>query len=302
MKKRIAIILLMMLLVVGVCNASAENALHLQNVVFQEDGTVDLIVAVPRAENLQPTDFTVVANKEVIAAESVASLGRSDIATRWVFVIDLSMNYDIFEKAKSALVELINLLPEKDMAAVITTKMTTSELQWTNNKEELKAQANLKRDYSATALNAAVADAVVMLENHSTTFERTCVVIMSNGENSDVAGMTQNELVTTIANSHVAVYTYAFKDEEPNTSKISNFGAYARASAGGAEIIVERRELDALANAKKVEQNEQHFRIVKLSNAGLPQEISSFTVSLQDGTLLLTDDFQLSTVRQLAYA
>ncbi len=45
MKKRIVIVLLtMIMLAVSVCSASAENAMHLQNVVLQDDGTVDLVV------------------------------------------------------------------------------------------------------------------------------------------------------------------------------------------------------------------------------------------------------------------
>lgn len=302
MKKRVvAILLAVMLLTAGVCSAAAEDALHLQNVVFQDDGTVDLVVAVPGTENLQPADFTVVANKEVITAESVSSMSRSDVVTHWIIVLDLSMS-ERFKNAQNTVMELIKLLPEKDQIAVMTPGMTASELQWTNNKEVLTNQVSgMKWNKAASALNAAVADAVTMLENQSSVFDRACLVIVSNGENSDVTGMTQNELVTAIANSHVAVYTYAFKDSEPVSSKINSYGAYARAGAGGAEIIVEYRENDAVANAKKVEQNEIQFRVIKVPNANLPAEVSSFTVSFQEGTLVLADEYQLTTVRQLAF-
>ena len=302
MKKRIiAVFLVLMLLTVGICNAATENALYLQNVVFQEDGTVDIIVSVPQTENLQPADFTVVANKDVVAADSVASIGRSDVVTNWVFVIDLSMN-ERFVEAKNTVSELAGLLPEKDQVALMTPGMAVSELQWTTDKAMLKTKLDaLKRNSKASALNSAIADVVTMLETQDSKFDRTCVVVVSSGENSDVTGMTQNELVAAIANSNVAVYTYAYMDSEPNNTKISNYGAYARAGAGGAEIILRGNEKNVADNAGKVMQNELRFRVVKLPNANLPKEISSFTVSFQTGAAVLTDEYQLNTVRQLAY-
>ena len=303
MMKRIAAILLaMLLLCAGVCGAAAEDALHLQNVVLQEDGTVDLVVAVPRTENLGPADFTIMADKEVIAAESVASIGRSDIVTRWVIVFDLSMSYKRFDAAKNMVTALIDQLPEKDQIAVMTTGMAATELQWTLPRADLKQQvAALKRNNSASALNAAAADAVAVLENQAAALDRTCVVLVSHGENSNETGMTQNELVATIARSHVAVYTYAFQDDAPAAGKLSSYGAYARAGAGGAEIVLGYYENDAAANAGKLLEHELCFRVVTVSNAALPQEVGSFTVSFTDGALSMADEYQLTTVQQKTY-
>ena len=209
MKKKISIVLLiMMMLFAGVFGANAEGKLTLQNVVFQENGTLDLIVSVPTAEQLQPADFTVRANTESISAKSVSSLGRSDVVTHWVYIVDLSMNKNSFPTAMKTLPALIDLLPEKDMAAVMTTAMSANELQWTNNKDALKAQANLERNDKAKQLNAAVASAITLLEDPSSMFERTCIVILSDGENDDVTK--SGELTPQIAESNVTVYTYAF--------------------------------------------------------------------------------------------
>ncbi len=302
MKKRIiAVILVVMMLAVGIGTAAAENEMHLQSVIFQEDGTLDLVVAVPSTENLQPADFKVVANKEVVAASSVYSIGRSDVVTSWVFVLDISMNQR-FEESKNTISELISLLPEKDQFALMTAGMSAGELRWSSNKTEVKNQVKaLERNGKATALNAAVAEVVAMLENQSPAPDRACVVVISNGENNDVTGMTQNELVENISNSHVAVYTLALQKSEPNSTKVSNYGAYARAGEGGAEIILKNSDKDAASHANQVMQNELNYRVIKVANENLPEEISSFAVSFQEGAVALSDEYQLSTVRQLAY-
>lgn len=301
MKKRIiAVILAVMMLAVGIGTAAAENEMHLQSVIFQEDGTLDLVVAVPSTENLQPADFTVAANKEVAAAASVSSIGRSNVVTSWVFVLDLSMSERLNE-AKNTIIELANLLPEKDRFALITPGMSAAELQW-SNKVALKGRVDsLKRDSKASALNAAVADAVVTLENQASALDRACVVVLSSGENSDVTGMTQNELVATISNSHVAVYTLALQKGEPNKTKVSNYGAFARAGKGGAEIILKYSDKDAAAHANEVMQNELNFRVITVANENLPAELNNVAVSFQNGTAALSDEYQLATVRQLAY-
>ena len=303
MKKKITIVLLiMMMLFTGVLGASAEGKLTLQNVVFQDDGTLDLIVSVPTIDNLQPADFSVSANTEAIEVKSVSSIGRSDVVTHWVFLVDLSMSAASFETAMKTLPELINLLPEKDMAAVMTTEMSAYNLQWTNDKAALKAQAGLKRNGNAKQLNAAVASAVTLFEDQ-TTYERPCIVILSDGENDDVEK--SSNLISQITDSNVTVYAYAFELTAGNrdNDKIENYGAYATSSAGGAMISVEYGERDnAQANAKKLEQNEQYFRVVKLAKSSLPESVSSFEVIFRlDNNTLLADDFALSSARQLAY-
>ena len=302
MKKRIvAVFLAVMMLAIGIGNAAAENEMHLQSVIFQEDGTLDLVVAVPNTENLQPADFQVVANKELVVAKSVSSMGRSDVITNWVFVLDLSMSERLNE-AKNTIIELVNLLPEKDQFALMTPGMTAAELTLSSDKEALKSQVEvLKRDSKASALNAAVADTVTMMENKLPVPDRACVVIISSGENNDVTGMTQNELVATISNSHVAVYTLALQKSEPSNTKVSSYGAYARAGEGGAEIVVKNNDKDPVAHANAIMQNELNFRVIKIANDMLPEEITNITVSFQEGTVSLSDEYQLSTVRQLAY-
>jgi len=278
MKKLVRIMALMLVLMLSsVCFAAGETDFVVQRVTVDDDIKVVLYSAY--ASELNPNTLDITLDGQSVKAKSVKPYSVNSVTKRdnttWLFIVDTSVvstNYGN-EAVTATLDFLIGNMVYGDNGAVICTGTSYDSIV-------LKSAGKLSSDIksmvlneSVTPLNDTVSNAITFAKSHEDVKPRVCIVVISNGENTDENGQTNYELMDLIEGTDITVYTVAFTNDA-NSANVNAFGALARKSCGGIHIVgnpntpnKEARDAEGKRIADEIADNESKFVVITIDPA-----------------------------------
>ena len=309
--KRIRLVFLIGILAISMMTAVSAGAeegssLSIQNVIVHDDGKMDLIVHMSAKEELSLTGLSLSVDGQAVPVDSVESLGNAGISTTWLILSDRS-TLGATKGLKALASGIVDMMKVGDNAGIVVTGNSHEQMSLSEDQVSLKTLIEsdlLKRNYQERNLNATIATAIQYLNQYNQVRDRACLVIVSNGENTDETGMTTEELQQIVKGNKVTIYTFTFEQEDPRTTLINQFEALARLSCGGVATSIrhnasEKTVVESLAG---VQENECQFRVVSCNPAISGVSGREITLTFANGDYTMTANVQLTAEQEAEYS
>lgn len=143
-------------------------------------------------------------------------------------------------QAREALLAVVDGMKDGDNMVVGTLGNQTQTGGFLTDKNEMrKAVEALEAGREDTNLYAGIVESIRVLRTESSVNPRKCLVILSDGEDDQKTGITQEEAEKAVTDSSIPVYTVATlkgADDEAGVSHAKLLGSFARMSTGGAHF------------------------------------------------------------------
>lgn len=277
MRKICLLFVSVMLVSVGLpaCALAAENRAFLEGYVSQ-DGNLQIYCSniVPEEETAEGCEISL--GGQGLTVLSVEDGKKSHTPVTYYCLADVSgsMGAAQMEQAREALLAVIDGMKDGDNMAVGTLGNQTQTSGFLTDREELRRTVEaLEAGREDTNLYAGIVESIRVLQTDSSVNPRKCLVILSDGEDDQKTGMTQEEAETAVTNSVIPVYTVATlenADDEAGVSHAKLLGSFARMSTGGAHFApVLDGSTGEQAGQSVVRDMEAGFVV----NAELPEEL-----------------------------
>lgn len=224
--------------------------------------TSENVMEIQVSNNLEDTSkavtYEVNLDGKALPLLSVESVKDAGYATSYIFLVDISgsMKNSVMEDVKSILSNLVNEMQKSDNACLMLVGDDAYSGEFSNDKnallEEIEAIEKLHED---TNLYLGIDKALDILDTSDKVLNRKCLVILSDGEDDQITGITKEEVEKKIEEKHITICSIATIGEKPSEKKQETakiIGSFARMSPGGIHTLFVGEEADAEATAKKV--------------------------------------------------
>lgn len=188
---------------------------------------------------LAPGNFQITLGGTEVPCEEAVYFSDTDEAVSYVYLVDVSgsIHKDKLQKMKDFLKAHAGTLREQDRACLITFGDSLSEGEFTGDKEELVKQIDgISSSGEDTNLYHGMVEALKILDSAEQKASRKALIVLSDGEDDQAAGITREEVAGCLEEIRIPVYTAAMLDENPSKEQqkfAKILGSFARQSAGG---------------------------------------------------------------------
>lgn len=173
-----------------------------------------------------------------------------------IFLADVSgsISKSKLQSIKDTLNLLVDQMGKLDNVSVLTVGDEAYTQPFVSDREKIKTQiSSIKGMSENTNLYLSITKALDILSTNDSNNTKKCIVILSDGEDYGIKGITREEVNKKIEERNIPIYTIAMLDPKPaeryvQTSKI--LGSFARLSPGGIDYI---HELDKASSSKIAE-------------------------------------------------
>ena len=177
-------------------------------------------------------------------------LGDSDEGTDYALLVDVSgsMSQASMDEAKDVLKAIADGMKAEDRASLMLMGNDVSVAEFTSDKDKLlEAIDGMEISHEDTNLYYAVDKALTVLEADGTNYGK-CLVVISDGDDEQMTGITREEAVSHAKDAHIPVYTVAVSfpsgnDDKAEMAKI--LGNFARVSPAGLHQVIGVDDLTA---------------------------------------------------------
>ena len=225
--------------------------------------------------SVQQFQFTL-GNMELPVSE-VCSFSDSGEGAAYVWLVDVSgsIHSDKLDQMKSYLMELSEYLGEKDKVSIVSLGNEVVASEFLSGKKAVKKQIEaIKGLADDTNLYYGIAESLRLLSSDSHGCEKKILVVLSDGHDEQITGITREELDQAIKESHIPVYTATMLDEYSDAEQqefAKILGSFARESAGGIHMIPQVEGLSLEDCARIVMESVQNSYMIKA-------DLSNYTV------------------------
>ena len=305
MMKKLGVLLLALLLLMGSAVADTAPALYIQRVTPAGDGAVDVSFYSAVTHNLNPADVSVALGGEAQETVSIDSYSKSDSGTTYLLLVDVperlstgaeqTMIKNIQEIART----LQSQLQANDNMGVFALGSDIATIRLNRDLDALdKAIVNIKAN-EESKLNAGISNALAFLAASTEIKGRVSLLVFSTGGKRDETGKTTEELKSEITAAGIPLYTFALPVNlnDNSTGKkedLNTFGGLARVSRGGKEFMI-TKTVDAKALGDQFVLAQQQFYTARVAITQAPAAYNAILLTLVDGTLRLEDNRDLTT-------
>ncbi|MDE6908662.1 MAG: VWA domain-containing protein [Lachnospiraceae bacterium] len=188
---------------------------------------------------LAPENFQITLGGTEVPCEEAVYFSDTDEAVAYIYLVDISgsIHKDKLQKMKDFLKAQAGTLREQDRACLITFGDSLSEGEFTGDKEELVKQIDgISSSGEDTNLYHGMVEALKILNSAEQKASRRALIVLSDGEDDQAAGITREEVAGCLEEIRIPVYTAAMLDENPSKEQqkfAKILGSFARQSAGG---------------------------------------------------------------------
>ncbi|MEA4998208.1 MAG: FHA domain-containing protein [Candidatus Limiplasma sp.] len=305
MLKKVGVILLALLLILGTAVADTAPALYIQRVTPAGEGMVDVSFHSAVTHNLNPEDVSVVLGGEAQETVSIDSYSKSNSGTTYLLLVDVPERLSAgTEETMIKNVQVIaralqSQLQANDNMGVFALGSDIASIRLNRDLDALdKAIANIKANQESK-LNVGISNALAFLGASTEIKGRVSLLVFSTGGKRDETGKTIEEIKTEITTAGIPLYTFALPVNlnDNSTGKkddLNTFGSLARVSRGGKEFAI-TKTVDAKALGDQFMQAQQQFYTARVAITKSPASYNSILITLVDGTMRLEDNRDLTT-------
>jgi hypothetical protein len=249
-------------------------------------------------------EFSVTLGNNTLPVKNAMTLDSVNQAVSYIFLVDASgsIRADQFQAIKDTLTLIGGQLGENDNISIIDIGNETYTQPFVTGSENIQAQIDaIATRGEDTNLYESVTKSLSIFETHEDCHEKKVLVIFSDGEEDNVAGITLDEVVSKIEQSHIPIYTVAMLGLYPAQRYVDSakvLGSFARLSAGGRHYI---HTLDQAANetiSDEIVSLVQSSMIVNADLSGFSSDGNEMDLSLEltvSGVGTANDGYSIST-------
>lgn len=246
MKKYFTSVLSILMLICLFTTVKAEGEgtkLLIDNVNIKSDAITVYFDVVDSNGKFNSSDI----NKDNVTAAigennlKIKSLGRFEAAKEgaaYVLMADISksINEKARDNIKKLFSEIVNKAGTKDKIAVVTFGNSEKVIQdFTSDKTALLDKINsIQPEDDNTDLYRSITKALDMLSGNKSLPSKMNIVIMSDGEESNDKGITKDEVLLRIRQSHIPIFSVGlnFSGDKNTVENLKVLGSFARLSNG----------------------------------------------------------------------
>lgn len=271
--------------------AVAENIMEIQVVNSINDAS-------------HPITYEISVDGTALPLVSVENFAKADMATSYVFMVDISgsMKDDMMAEVKALLSGIVDLMEDKDNACVMLVGDTINSGEFLEDKEALlKAIEAIEISNEDTNLYLGIDKALDILDTSNQVKDRACLVVLSDGRDDQMTGITLEEVEKKIEEKRISICTLATIGNKPNQEKkdfAKLFGSLARLSPGGIHHILGSEEITAGEAAAEIVNQNLNSVIIKADVTGFESTAvdSYLEVSAQaEGIGTAVDGYKIQT-------
>ena len=230
-------------------------------------------------EGAMPEMFTAELGGQEIPVTALDTAEAENLATTVYCLVDISgsMHAEQMEYAQNVLRALAAQMGETDHLVIGTlgNQLTHSKLLSTKEEMEEAISALAADSHEDTNLYAGIVESLHFLTTDTSVDARRCLMILSDGEDDQKSGITQNEADKAVQASGVPVYTVATLRNAPTQAQqeyAKILGSFARLSTGGEHFAPQLDALPAEQVAQRIWEHCKNGLVLTLDTSGVTSE------------------------------
>ncbi len=238
-------------------NAFAENTMSVSLGRYSvSEGTMTLFADNDLAD--AEVSYSVSIDGKECQVKDMNTLNGYGMNNSYLFLVDVSgsIKKGMREEMVTFLFDMIDGMSETDNACIEVFGNTVTSADFTNDKQALKNQAeNITSNHEDTNLYFAISDGLKLLTDSTNVNEHRCLVVVSDGREDQLGGITRDEVNRSIEEAHIPVYTVVPSNSNASSTKedaTKVLGSFARLSAGGMHQMMGVDNLTAQAAAENI--------------------------------------------------
>lgn len=230
-------------------------------------------------EGAKPEMFTAELGGQEIPVTALDTVEAENLGTTVYCLVDISgsMHAEQMEYAQNVLRALAAQMRETDHLVIGTlgNQLTHSNLLSTKEEMEEAISALAADSHEDTNLYAGIVESLHFLTTDTSVDARRCLMILSDGEDDQKSGITQNEADKAVQASGVPVYTVATLRNAPTQAQqeyAKILGSFARLSTGGEHFAPQLDDLPAEQVAQRIWEHCKNGLVLTLDTSGFTSE------------------------------
>lgn len=230
-------------------------------------------------ESAKPESFTAELGGQEIPVTALDTAETENLATTVYCLVDISgsMHAEQMEYAQNVLRALAAQMGEADHLVIGTlgNQLTHSKLLSTKEEMEEAISALAADSHEDTNLYAGIVESLHFLTTDTSVDARRCLMVLSDGEDDQKSGITQNEADKAVQVSGVPVYTVATLRNAPTQAQqeyAKILGSFARLSTGGEHFAPQLDNLPAEQVAQRIWEHCKNGLVLTLDTSGFASE------------------------------
>ena len=229
---------------VSVSAFAAGGSTFLEGCSSSEEGSLQILCS-DVAESAAAEEFTVTLSGTELSVLSVQTEAEVQTPVTWYCLVDVSGSISDEEMAvaKEALLAVAAGMGEGDNMVIGTLGNSTETSGFLTDSEEITAAIEaLAPGNEDTNLYKGIVESIEILESAASVNPRKCLILLSDGQDDQKTGITQDEAEDAITESSIPVYTVALLDDTGDDDAVSYaklLGSFARMSVGGDYYVPE---------------------------------------------------------------
>lgn len=235
-----------------------------------EENILSLQVGTNLENSLDQIKYKVTLGDKELEILSVSDYEKAGLSSSYIFMVDVSgsMSKKRMENIQATLNYLIDGLSEKDNACLMLVGDDTYTDDFTGDKEVLKEQvANIEVLHEDTNLYFAIHQALDILDTSKACNQRKCLVILSDGQDDQVSGITETEVKEKIEDVNIPICSVVMPRKNQNEAgKI--IGNFSRMSAGGFHVVYGENEMTAETIASQIKSVVENIVVLETDLSG----------------------------------
>lgn len=171
--------------------------------------------------------------------EEICTLEKANVPVSYLFLVDISgsMDEQRIDTAKSVIHQFLEGKKEQDNFCIVTMGDDLTSSGFLDSPEEIGAWTDqIVVTNQDTNLYYSITEELKVLKTEQQVCSKRCLVILSDGADDQMAGITREEAETAVRDAHIPVFTVALLQEEPTENQVESakiLGSFSRYSAGG---------------------------------------------------------------------
>lgn len=211
--------------------------------------------------------YKVTLGDEELEILSVSDYESEKMQTSYVFLVDVSgsIKKSEMDDIKDILRSMINGMDEKDNASIMLIGNDVYAETFTSDKETLlQTVENIETLSEDTNLYYAINQAIDVLSTSEQCLDRKCIVILSDGQDDQISGITEKEVEEKINEVNIPICSVAVRGNDEKAVEIAKvMGSFSRMSPGGVHMIYGVEDIDAEAVAQNVFSVTENIAVLK---------------------------------------
>ena len=259
MKKAICLCVALLLIAALSSGALAVEplAVHVEGFTAR-DGALNLYWASNLARVPDPSEVTLQVGSQSLPVQGVKTLAQAGEGATYLMLADISgsIGAQKLARMKQTMLALVSGMGDKDNAGILLVGDDVDAKPLTQDKTALTQQIQaIQGGAKNTNLYLGISKGLELLDADAKSNSKRLLVVLSDGAEFAVKGITREEVNAKIAALHIPVYTVAMLGANPAQEYVESskvLGSFARLSPGGVAQTHDLKEETSTAVAKAI--------------------------------------------------